>query len=71
MLSYRINHPDLSAMAEAKAHWDAVAKPLHSLGCLEDAITRIAGIQRTSDVSLFPRCGLIFCADHGIVAQGV
>ena len=71
MLTYQINHPDQSAMTEAKARWDAVAKPLHSLGHLEDIITRIAGIQRMSDVALFPRCSLIFCADHGIVTQGV
>lgn len=58
-------------MTQAQARWDAVAKPLHSLGHLEDVITRIAGIQRTIDIALSPRCGLIFCADHGIVAQGV
>lgn len=58
-------------MKEARRRWDAVAKPLHSLGHLEDMITRIAGIQGTADAALTPRCGLIFCADHGIVAQGV
>ena len=71
MLSYTVNQPDLGAMKAAKARWDAVAKPLNSLGRLEDAITRIAGIQGTPDVALTPRCGLIFCADHGIVKQGV
>lgn len=71
MLSYSINWPDVAAMKAAKARWDAVAKPLNSLGLLEDAITRIAGIQGTPDVRLTPRCGLIFCADHGIVKQGV
>ncbi len=58
-------------MKAAKARWDAVAKPLDSLGLMEDAITRIAGIQGTPDVLLTPRCGLIFCGDHGIVKQGV
>ena len=71
MLSYTINRPNTEAMQAAKARWDAVAKPLDSLGLLEDAITRIAGIQGTPDVHLTPRCGLIFCADHGIVKQGV
>ncbi|MBR7041245.1 MAG: nicotinate-nucleotide--dimethylbenzimidazole phosphoribosyltransferase [Clostridia bacterium] len=71
MLSYKVNRPDQSAMKAAKARWDAVAKPLDSLGRLEKVITRIAGIQGTPDVALTPRCGLIFCADHGIVAQGV
>ncbi|MBQ4452580.1 MAG: nicotinate-nucleotide--dimethylbenzimidazole phosphoribosyltransferase [Clostridia bacterium] len=71
MLSYTINRPDTAAMKAAKARWDAVAKPLDSLGLLEDVIIRTAGIQGTPDVQLKPRCGLVFCADHGIVKQGV
>lgn len=71
MLKYQINALNQSAMDEARRRWDAVAKPLHSLGYLEDIIARIAGVQETGDVALSPRCVLIFCADHGIVAQGV
>ena len=71
MLNYSINELDQTAMKEAQQRWDAVAKPLHSLGLLEDIITCIAGIQCTSDVDVFPRCAIIFCADHGVVAQGV
>ena len=71
MISFTVKHPDEGAMRVSRARWDAVAKPLRSLGHLEDAITRIAGIQRTADIALSPRCALIFCADHGIVAQGV
>ena len=71
MLNYEINRPDEAALARARARWDAVAKPLHSLGLLEDLIVRIAGIQRTDEVSLLPRCALVFCADHGVVAEGV
>ena len=62
---------DETAVCQARKRWDAVAKPLHSLGLLEDAIAKIAGIQRTADVTLFPRCAVVFCADHGVVAQGV
>ena len=58
MLTYEINRPDEAARAAARARWDAVAKPLHSLGLLEDLIVRIAGIQRTDNVSLAPRCAL-------------
>ena len=34
-----------TAMKDAQSRWDHVAKPLHSLGLLEDALVRIAGIQ--------------------------
>ena len=40
MLSYTINRPDTAAMKAAKARWDAVAKPLDSLGLLENVIIR-------------------------------
>ena len=71
MLTYTVNKPDRDAVGIARARWDAVAKPLHSLGLLEDMITAVAGMQGSGDISLAPRCVLIFCADHGIVAQGV
>ncbi len=59
------------ARAEACTRWDNVAKPLHSLGRLEDLIAQIAGIQETADVQLLPRCVLVFCGDHGVVEEGV
>ena len=44
-------HPlSKEAMDRAKAHWDGIAKPLHSLGKLEDMIVQIAGITGTPKV---------------------
>ncbi len=63
--------PDVQAMRCAKEKWDHVAKPLNSLGSMEEMIIRIAGIQQTEEVSLTPRCALVFCGDHGVVAEGV
>ena len=60
-----------NAKEQAQYRWDHVAKPLHSLGKLEDAIVQIAGIQQTADVCIDKRCALVFCADHGVVAEGV
>ena len=71
MLNLSCKGADRQAMDEARRRWDAVAKPLHSLGLLEDAVVKIAGVQGTADVSLAPRCAVIFCADHGVVARGV
>ena len=62
---------DGAAMEQASRRWDGIAKPLHSLGLLEDTLIRVAGMQRTAQVSLSPRALLIFCADNGVVAQGV
>lgn len=63
--------PDRDAMAQAKAHWDAIAKPLHGLGDLEDILTKIAGIRRTPRIDLRRKCVVIMCADNGVVAEGV
>ena len=62
---------DERAMALAKKRWDSIAHPLHSLGLLEDAIVTIAGAQGTHQVELNKRCVTPFCADNGVVAQGV
>ena len=61
----------MNATDEARRRWDAVAKPLHSLGRLEDLIVRIAGVQDTPDVRIDRRCALVFCGDHGVVCEGV
>ncbi len=61
----------MDAMDEARRRWDAVAKPLHALGLLEDMVVKIAGVQGTPDVDIGKRCVLVFCADHGVVRQGV
>ena len=67
----QITPADESAMEQAKKRWDSIAKPLGSLGLLEDALIRVARL--TGDVScdLSKKGVLVFCADNGVVAQGV
>ena len=61
----------MNAKEQAQARWDHVAKPLNSLGKLEKLIVQIAGVQNTPDVRIDKRCALVFCGDHGVVAEGV
>lgn len=58
-------------MDEARKRWDSQAKPLGSLGLLEDAIVQIAALTGNADVQLKKRTLLVLCADNGVVAQGV
>ena len=67
----QIEKPDRAAYLEAKAHWDSIAKPLGSFGVLEEMIQKIAAIQGAANVDISRRAAVIFCADHGIVAEGV
>lgn len=67
----RIPPLDAEAMAKAKQHWDALAKPLHGLGDLEDVLIRIAGICRTPRIDLRNKAVVVMCADNGVVAEGI
>lgn len=62
---------DQTAMAACRAHWDNIAKPLGSLGLLEDMVARLAGIQGQAEVRIDKRALLVMCADNGVLAQGV
>lgn len=62
---------DTAAMTLAQQRWDAIAKPLHSLGLLEDAVVNMAGIMGTAQVDIAKRAVVVMCADNGVVAQGV
>lgn len=66
-----IEPADKAAMALAQKRWDSIAKPLGSLGALEDAIIRIAGMMGTEKVDISRRTVIVMCADNGVVRQGV
>ena len=67
----RDKRPDASAQGEAQARLDGLAKPLHSLGLLEDMVVKIAGITGSAELDLSKKCVVVFCADNGVVAEGV
>lgn len=56
----------------SRKHWDNIAKPLDSLGLLEDMVVRLCrlkGDEKPYDISR--RALLILCGDHGVVKEGV
>ena len=59
------------AMESARQQWDSIAKPLGSLGRLEDAVVRIAALTGSPRISLSGRSLMVFCADNGVIARGV
>ncbi len=62
---------DRAAAQICKKRWDSIAKPLHSLGWMEDAIARIAAAQHTAQVRTDRKILVPLCADNGIVEEGV
>lgn len=67
----QVTPPDEGARAAARRQWAACAKPLGSLGLLEDILTGMAALTGTAQLNLKPRAVLVLCADNGVVAQGV
>ena len=62
-------HPlDEKAMEISRKRWDSIAKPLHSLGKMEDLVVQIAGITGSPDMNLKKRALVAMCADNGVVA---
>lgn len=63
--------PDRNAERAAALRWSRVAKPLGSLGVLEEDIIKIAGMTGCPSVRLDKKALVIFCADNGVVEEGV
>lgn len=55
----------------AREKWDEVGKPLRSLGRLEDMVIQLAGVTRNLKTKVDKKAVLIFCADNGVVEEGV
>lgn len=56
---------------QAEKRWKTVAKPLFSLGTLEKDVVRMAGMKGCAEVEIRKKGLLIFCADNGVVSEGV
>lgn len=67
----RIESLNEEAMEASRRKWDSIAKPLHSLGKMEDLLVQIAGIKGSSRISLGKKGLVVMCADNGVVEEGV
>ncbi|MBO4437982.1 MAG: nicotinate-nucleotide--dimethylbenzimidazole phosphoribosyltransferase [Spirochaetaceae bacterium] len=56
---------------QIKQNWDAIAKPLDSLGKFETILAKIGAVQKTIYPKLQKSAVLVFCADNGIVEEGI
>ena len=62
---------DEAAVEKCQSRWLSIAKHLFGLGTLEDAVTQIAGITGTADVSIDKKGLIVMCADNGVVEEGI
>ena len=73
VIDYASQIKDLNAgaMAKAREHLDALAKPPGSLGRLEDIAERLAGISGGITYNADKRCVVVMCSDNGVFEEGV
>lgn len=62
---------NIDTVKKSQEKWNSIAKPLHSLGKLEDHIMKIAGITGNVDVRIDKKALIAMCADNGVVEEGV
>lgn len=67
----KIEPLDKRAMEICQKRWDSIAKPLHSLGKMEDILVQIAGITKSHEIHVQKKALVPMCADNGVVAEGV
>ena len=67
----RLVPADKEAERAAAFRFSKIAKPLGSLGVLEEDIIKIAGMTGSAAVKLDKKALIIFCADNGVVEEGV
>lgn len=66
-----ISYADKEIQIEAKKRIDSLAKPLGSLGKLEDIAIKVTGITGNIKNSFKKKCVLIFCSDNGVYKEGI
>lgn len=57
--------------AAVTARWNSLTKPPGSLGRLEGLVTQLALAAGTARPSVSRKALVVFCADHGVTAEGV
>ncbi len=66
-----IEHIDFKVCEMAQDRLNSLAKPLGSLGKLEDIARKIAGITGKLNNSIINKRIIIMCADNGVIEEGV
>jgi nicotinate-nucleotide--dimethylbenzimidazole phosphoribosyltransferase len=62
---------DAALETRIRARLDSLTKPPGSLGRLEDLVVQLGLIQSTESPHITRKAMIVFCADHGVVDEGV
>jgi nicotinate-nucleotide--dimethylbenzimidazole phosphoribosyltransferase len=62
---------DSALETRIRARLDSLTKPPGSLGRLEDLVLQLGLVQQTESPKIGSKSMIVFCADHGVVEEGV
>ena len=68
---YKLTSWDHDIFHKVMEHWDGIAKPLDGMGQFEPMLAKIGAIQKTLEPRFDVGRLLVFCADNGVVAEGI
>lgn len=71
LFSLEIEAPKEAVFRKVLENWDSVAKPLDGLGVFETLTAKIGAVLGTEQIDIAKKAVLIFCADNGVVEEGV
>lgn len=71
LFELNIDAPNAEIYRAAKRKWDGISKPIDGLGDFEEMVARIAAIEGEPKPVVDRRAAIIFCADNGIVEEGI
>ncbi len=71
LLNSRMPLPDASAAAKAQKRLNEIAKPVGSLGFLEDMLIKIAALTGSERIDVSKKAVLVMCADNGVAAPDI
>ncbi len=66
-----VKPPEEQVRRQVQKHWDGIAKPLDGLGRFERITAQIGAITGDPGLRLEKKAVVIFCADNGIVEEGI
>lgn len=67
----RVTAPDETIRRRVLENWDAVAKPIDGMGRFETLTAQIGAVSGSDRIDISQKAVLIFCADNGIVEEGI
>lgn len=67
----KIQAPSEEIRKQVKAEWDRLAKPLDGMGEFEELTARMGAVIGCSRFSIEKKAVIVWCADNGIVREGV